>query len=197
MTAPTTRQVGLFDSNLAVTGRTVYLFAGGTEANASPGVFSSSDGGRHWTPVATDPCGPAKGPQNDPYYASDSTVADDGSVIADCLGSGVRVAARGSGRFSALRPYPVRSAIGIEGAQSADRIVIADTSRMYGPGREEAVFYVTSDGGRTWERTQMIAIGGTIGFLPGGYGFAVGQDGSDRYVTDDGGRTWHREQYTA
>jgi hypothetical protein len=198
VTRPSTRPIGLYSSNLSVAGSQIYLFAGGTTADAGPGIFRSADGGRQWTPVAHDACGPARSPENDPFYGTESIAADDGALVAACLAprAGVRVAAPGSASLSGLRAYPRHGDFELEGAQSARRIVIADTRNGYGPGPVETTFYVTSDGGLHWRRTVSVAASGaTVRFLPGGRGYAAAADAAEYYATADGGVTWTRELF--
>lgn len=192
---PTSREIGLYSSNLAVAGTQVYLFAGLTEANAGAGIFRSGDGGRTWTRLAGQVCGAARNPQDDAFLGNGSGVADNGALIVDCLGSGLRVAPPGSTAFVGHR-LPHGDSIELQGAQGDQRIVVADTSHGYGPGAVSTTFYVTVDGGRTWQRTQTIPVRGDgVCFSNDGHGVAVTQDGTSFYTTDDGGRTWHRAQF--
>jgi hypothetical protein len=198
--SPTSKQVGLYSSNLAVAGSSVYLFAGLTEANTSAGIFRSSDGGRNWTHLASDVCGPATDPEQDPFAGATSTVADDGALIADCLGShpGIRVAAPGSTSFSGQRRYPSADDVDLQGAESEQRIVAADTSHAYTGSNIETTFYVTTNGARTWQRRATIPVrGDSLRFRSGANGYAIAQDGTEFYSTDDGGATWHTTQFSS
>jgi photosystem II stability/assembly factor-like uncharacterized protein len=197
---PTTQEVGLYSSKLAVAGSDVYLFAGLTYDNTSAGIFRSSDGGRSWTHLTSNVCGPAKDPEQDPFSGQGSTVADNGALIANCLGSptGIRMAAPGSSTFSGVRAFPPGRTIELEAASSQNRIVVANTSHAYSGGSIEIGIYVTSDGGRTWRRTATIPVrGGTLRFTSGTHGYGIAADGSQLTATDDGGVTWRRIQFSS
>ncbi|HEY8301331.1 MAG TPA: hypothetical protein VIG48_05505, partial [Jatrophihabitans sp.] len=195
--APGSQPVGLFSSNLVAANGAGYLFAGGTESNSSPGIFRTTDGA-HWTPVARDACGQASGPMNDPFYAEASSAADNGALIANCLGSQIRVAAPGSAHFSAPRRLPRAQILKVEPARSQQQLVIADVSDASAPGPVRATFYVSRDGGRHWRRTATLPVGGAgIAFGSGGQGWALSADGTTRYVTTDGGATWRPTHFSS
>jgi hypothetical protein len=198
--SPTNKQVGLYSSNLAVAGSSVYLFAGLTEASTSAGIFRSTDSGRSWKHVASDVCGPATNPEQEPFAGATSTVADDGALIADCLGlhPGIRIAAPGSTSFSGQRRYPSANDVDLQAAESEQRIVAADTSHAYTGSNIETTFYVTTDGARTWQRTATIPVrGDSLRFRSGANGYAIAQDGIEFYATDDGGATWHSTEFSS
>jgi hypothetical protein len=197
--APSTKAVGLFSSNLTTIASMVYLFAGGTADNASAGIFRSEDGGRNWTPVASGMCGAAKDPEQDPFSAVDSTVADDGALVVSCLGArtgSVRVAVPGSASFSGPRPYPRVGTVELEAARSARGLTVADTSHAFAGHRIETTFYATTDGGRSWRPTATIPVrGDSLRFISGTRGSAIAGNGSGFYLTDDGGFTWRRARF--
>jgi photosystem II stability/assembly factor-like uncharacterized protein len=198
---PTTQQVGLYSSNLAVAGSDIYLFAGGTVANASPGIYRSTDGGNNWTRVAHNVCGVASSPEQDPFSGTGSGVADNLALVVSCLGSGagtVRVAPPGSTSFAEPRRYPGNDTVVLEGAQSEQRVVVADTSHAYTGRHLVTTFYVTTDGGRSWRRTATLPVRGDgIRFRSGADGYAITQDGTALYVTDNGGQSWQRTQFSS
>jgi hypothetical protein len=144
-------------------------------------------------------CGVAKDPQQDPFSGADSRAADDGALVVDCYGSGsIRVAAPGSTGFSSRRPYPPAGAIELHAAQSAQRIVVADTANAYTGAPIRTTFYVTTDGGRHWRPTATLPVRGDgLRFTSGTNGYAVGADRTDLYTTDDGGTTWRRTQFSS
>lgn len=197
---PTTRQVGLYTSNLAVADSKVYLFAGGTDANTGPGIYRSGDGARSWTLLARDACGASKDPQQDPFSGDGSTAADDGALVVTCAGSGsgsVRVAPPGSATFSPRRPYPPTGSIELKGARSEQHIVLADTADAYSGAHIRTTFYVTGDGGVHWRPTATLPVRGDgLQFTSGADGYAIGADRTELYTTHDGGTTWQATQFS-
>jgi hypothetical protein len=193
---PTADEVGLYSSNLSVSGAQVYLFAGLTAANPGAGVYHSADGGHTWQLVSAHPCGVARNPENDPFRGESSRAADNGALIVYCA-NGIRVAAPGSDSFTATRRFPGEQ-IDLDAARTQNRVVVSDVSHQYAPGAISTTFYVTSDGGVTWHRTATVPVlGGTARFTPGGHGYAITPDGGSLYTTDDGGHTWHRIEFGA
>lgn len=188
ITKPATGQVGLYSSALFSRAGDVYLFAGGDYANTSAGVFRSVDGGASWSRLAHDVCGPSSDPQQDPFWAANSLAADDGTLVANCFDS-MRVAPAGSARFTGAGAFPHVQQFELEAAASAQQIVGADTSRSYATTPAATTFYVTADGGRTWNRTVTLPVR-QVRFATGTNGYAISADGSRVYATSDGGRTW-------
>jgi photosystem II stability/assembly factor-like uncharacterized protein len=183
-----------------VAGSDIYLFAGGTAANASPGIFRSTDGGNIWTRVARNVCGVAKSPEQDPFSATGSGIADNLALVVNCVGSGagtIRVAPPGTTTFSEPRPYPKADTVAFQAAESEQRIVVADTSHAYTGRNTVTTFYVTIDGGRTWRRTATLPVrGDDIRFRSATDGYAIVRDGTAIYVTDTG-RSWHLVQFNS
>lgn len=193
VTTPPHVQVGLYSSALATRGSAVYLFAGGAEADPSPGIYRSSDG-QDWTLIARTACGAVPHGGEDPFSPPDSVVADDGALVADCLGvprSSIRVAPPGTTTFSAPRRLPRGDSLTVLAASTEQRIVVADTAYLDPGNQLQATFYVTTDGGRTWKRTAALVVsGGGARFPSGPFGYAVAAGGSGYYLTTDGGIRW-------
>lgn len=186
VTTPPGVQVGLYGSALASVQGDVYLFAAGTADHPNfSATYRSSDGGRQWQRVQHLVCG-------------GSRVADDGALIAVCPGvplSTIRVAPAGTTDFSGPRRLPT-NVDGVAAAQSAQRMIAADASRLSLEGQSFIAIYVTTDGGQNWQRTTTLPTRSTPTFASGSFGTVIATGGTHYYVTDDGGISWQDETFS-
>jgi photosystem II stability/assembly factor-like uncharacterized protein len=200
---PAHQQLGVYQSGLATYGNRVYLFAGAAQYDHVGGVYRSAGGG--WQLVAREVC---LSGSIDLFGGSVSVVAGNGALIADCGGkrSFVRVAAPGSGSFSAPRRLPGRLT-DVFAAADEQHILVADVwgTIPHSPDQFRAIFYRTDNGGRSWLRTETLAVslggalddytGGSIQFASSTFGYVLGGGGQTYYTTTDGGVTWQSHTF--
>jgi photosystem II stability/assembly factor-like uncharacterized protein len=174
-------------STFGAHGDDLYVFADGFQDQpAGRGILRSSDGGRTWQTATSAPCGTSA-----ILLGGGSRVAGDGSIIADCDGSSIRVAAPGSTDFSDARPLPAGPGyVMIVAADSAQVIVAV----RLGGGDPSGSCYRSTDGGQTWQRGATLPDIHSVSFASGSVGFAHDEAGSF-YITHDGGLTWSQQDF--
>ena len=178
---------------------------------ASGGIFKSTDGGIHWSPIfddqpvssigalavaASDPNTVWAG-TGEPFIRSNISVGWGVFKSTDAGKTWTKVGLENTGRVARIAIDP----------QNADLVTVCAEGHNYGPQPDRGVF-LTADGGRTWQKTLFvdentgcsdlvmdpnnprILFAGTWQVEIHTWGRESGGPGSGLYRSADGGATW-------
>jgi len=178
---------------------------------ASGGVFKSTDGGIHWTPVFDDMPAASIGSlaiapsdpniiwagTGEPFIRSNISVGNGIYKSVDAGKTWTRTGLEATGRLARLVIHPT----------NPDIVLAAATGHLYGPQQERGV-YKTTDGGKTWNQVLFVdentgasdivmdpnnprmLFAGTWQMQIWTWGRQSGGPGSGLYKSTDGGDTW-------
>ncbi len=178
---------------------------------ASGGVFKSTDGGVHWTPVfdkmdaasigslAIAPSDPnvVWAGTGEPFIRSNISVGNGIYKSTDAGKTWQRMGLEATGRLARIVIHPT----------NPDIVLAAAMGHLYGPQQERGV-YKTTDGGKTWTRVLFvdentgasdlvmdpnnprILFAGTWQMQVWTWGRQSGGPGSGLYTSTDGGDSW-------
>ncbi len=194
---------------VGVPGDTQVYYIGG----ASGGVFKTTDGGVHWTPVFDDQPAASIGSlavapsdpnivwagTGEPFIRSNVSIGNGIYKSTDAGKTWTRMGLEATGRIARIVIHPT----------NPDVVLAAAMGTLYGPQPERGVFK-TTDGGKTWTRVLFedentgasdlvmdpnnprILFAGTWQMQIWTWGRVSGGPGGGLYKSTDGGDTWKK-----